>query len=338
MQQPFVSFCFTTYKRHDYLKDTLESVRSQTFQDYEVIVSDNDPEQSGRIVLEGMNDPRFKYFPNEENLGMKKSFNKSLERSSGKYIVMIADDDPVYPDMLQVLVKLSEDYPGYGLYMGGADWFCTNPKVAKLYNLKVGTNSLLSSDHELNHIQKFTASEYLLQFFSFTIMPAYLWSTCMVKREALIEMGGVPDYGTPFLGDYAFLSLMGSHSGAVVINRSLGRQTIHAQNFGRNQNDQIAQAATGFTEYLTKRLSHLESWPVAKGLMLRFTGLWVISHLAFLHHYFSGDKNDKESLKKAEEDVFRIDFMKPYKTKYFLKKNYPKLHNQIVAIKKNIKG
>src|SRR5580765_3580682 len=104
MPNPKVSFCFTTFKRHDYLKSTLESVREQTFTDFEVIISDNDPEQSGRTIVESF-DERFKYFPNNENLGMKKSFNKSLERSIGEYIVMIADDDPVYPDMLETLLN-----------------------------------------------------------------------------------------------------------------------------------------------------------------------------------------------------------------------------------------
>src|SRR6187397_681190 len=97
-RSPLVSFCFTTYKRHVHLLHTLESIRKQSFQDFEVIVSDNDPEKSGRVIVEGFNDNKFKYFPNEQNLGMKKSFNKSLERSSGEYIVMIADDDPVYPE------------------------------------------------------------------------------------------------------------------------------------------------------------------------------------------------------------------------------------------------
>src|SRR3954462_10342509 len=111
MQEPLISFCFTTYKRHDYLKDTLEGVRRQTYSNFEVIVSDNDPEQSGRVVLEAMNDSRFKYFPNNENLGMKKSFNKSLERSYGDFVVIIADDAPVYFAMLETLVELYNNYP-----------------------------------------------------------------------------------------------------------------------------------------------------------------------------------------------------------------------------------
>src|SRR4051794_22142619 len=132
---PLVSFCFTTYKRGEILKATLKSVRRQTFSDFEVIVSDNDPECSGRSFVEGMNDLRFKYFSNGENLGMKPSFNKSVERSTGEFIVMIADDDPVYFDMLETLIQLNEKCPNYGLYMGGSDWLCTNPQVAKLYKI-----------------------------------------------------------------------------------------------------------------------------------------------------------------------------------------------------------
>ena len=55
---------------------------------------------------------------------MKPSFNKSIERSSGDFIVMIADDDPVYFDMLETLINLYIKFPLKGMYMGGCDWFC----------------------------------------------------------------------------------------------------------------------------------------------------------------------------------------------------------------------
>lgn len=337
MQQPLISFCFTTYKRQAYLKETLQSVRRQTYPNFEVIVSDNDPEQSGRVIVEGINDSRFKYFPNEENLGMKKSFNKSLERSSGNFIVMIADDDPVYFDMLETLIDLQQKYPDYGLYMGGADWFCTNPKVAKLYKLHVGTNSLLSNNHELNFIQEVPKEQFLEFFFSFKFFPGYLWSTCMVRREILVSMGGTPDYGTPFLGDYAYLSIMGTQQGAIIINKSLGRQTIHSQNFGRNQNEQIVLAAKGFTEYLTNRLSHLPSWTRSKPDMERFVGHWVILHMAFLYKYYGQEEGIQTSLSIVEKEVFEIDFMKRFKLKYYMKKYFPFLHDMAVRFKKFVK-
>ncbi|WP_018614942.1 glycosyltransferase family 2 protein [Segetibacter koreensis] len=335
---PLVSFCFTTFKRGNILKSTLESIKRQTFLDYEVIVSDNDPDCSGRSVVEEMQDERFKYFPNGANLGMKPSFNKSLERSNGEFIVMIADDDPVYHDMLETLVRLQKDYPGYGLYMGGSDWYCTDPKVAKLYKINVGTNSWLSNEHEVNFVQAFSPFDFLKRFFTFKIFSSYLWSTCMVKKEVLVQMGGVPDYGTPFLGDYAYLSLMGSHSGCVVINKSLGCQTIHLENFGRNQNEQIATAARNFPAYLSQRMSALPERENIKEYILSFVGLWVVSHLSFLHNYFKSEKVKADTLSQAEKEVFAINFMKKYRFKYELKKRSPALHDQLVLLKKRLKG
>jgi glycosyltransferase involved in cell wall biosynthesis len=330
---PLVSFCVSTYKRHVHLLSTLESIRKQSFTDFEVIVSDNDPEASGKTVVEGFDDNRFKYYPNAENLGMKKSFNKSLERSSGKYIVMIADDDPVYPHMLETLVHLKDKYPGYGMYLGGCDWFCTHHEVGKLYGLKVGTNTCLSNDHDLNYTTSFEPSEFAQNLFTFKIFPHYLWSTAIVKREILIERGGVPDYGTPFLGDYAYMSIMGSYSGCVIINNSLGRQTLHNENFGRSQNEQLIIVAKNFPEYLASKMSNLKDWPLIRQQVQNFVGIWLISHLAFLHKY---GEDTGASLSKAENDIFALDFMRKYKLKYYLKRRFPALHDQLVAIKRKL--
>lgn len=332
---PLLSFCLTTYKRGEILKTTLESIQRQDFKDFEVVVSDNDVEESGRTIMAELKDPRFKYFANKKNLGMKPSFNKSLERSTGKFIVMMADDDPVYFDMASTLVGLVEKYPNYGMYMGGCDWFCTNAEIAKLYKLNIGSNSCLSNIHDLNYVQPYTADEFLLNFFSFKIFPHYLWSTCMVLRSILTEKGGIPDYGTPFLGDYAYLPIMASHSGCVVINKSLGCQTLHAGNFGRNHNEQIIIAANNYPKYVGERLNHLSSWKLIKKQILNFTGLWVVAHLSFLHRYFKKSK-DKKNFKLVEKEIFKIDFMKKYKLKYYLKTHFPLLHYQIVSLKKKL--
>jgi len=334
---PLISFCFTTFRRGAILKSTLDSIKLQGYANYEVIVSDNDPEGSGRAFVEAMEDPRFKYFCNGQNLGMKPSFNKSLERSLGEYIVMIADDDPVYPDMLQTLISLKEKYPGYGMYMGGCDWFCADKDVAKQYKLDVGTNSCISNDHDLNFVQIFTTPDFIKNLFTFRIFSHFLWSTCMVKRDILIKLGGIPDYGTPFLGDYAYMSVS-STEGCVVLNRSLGCQTIHKENFGRNQNEQLPVLTRNFPAYLEDKLSYLKEWPEIKQLMERFFGLWITGHMAFLYHYYKKNGLDNSSLLQAEKEVFQMDFVKKYKIKYVLKKKAPKLHDLIVKIKKTIRG
>ena len=334
-ERPKVSFCFTTFKRFDYLHKTLESVKNQTFTDFEVIVSDNDPEQSGRPVVESF-DQRFKYFPNEVNLGMKKSFNKSLERSSGEFIVMIADDDPVYPDMLETLMKLEKRYPGHGMYLGGCNWFCTEPGLADFYHCKVGVNSCLAH-RSIDEIQEFNAEQFLQSFFNFKVFPNYLWSCAIVGRNVMVEMGGVPDYGTAFLGDYAYMSIMGGHSGVVTINKALGHQTLHKENFGRAQNEQLVSVGPNFIDYVSARLSHLQNWPVIKKQMEHFVAVWLVRHVAFLKGYSKElkDWDNLKELKDCEKKIFQIPFMKPYKLKYYLLTHFPLLHDKAVKWKKS---
>jgi len=331
-----VSFCISTYKRKDFLRSTLDSFARQTYPNFEVIVSDNDTEESGREVVEERKDGRFRYFANGVNLGMKKSFNKSLERSSGEYIVMIADDDPVYPEMLEILVGLAGQYPGHGLYLGGCNWFCTDPRIAGLYNLKVGMNSMLAQA-PVGTVTVYPPTEFLLSFFGRKIFPAYLWSTAMVKRDVLVKMGGTPDYGTPFLGDYAYLSTMGADSGCVVINTALGHQTVHLENFGREQNDQIMKAAVNFTEFVFGKVRHLDGFPAIEKAIHQFVALWAVSHVSFLHNYHRVFHNgSRDEGRRLEKEVFSIPFIKKYRTKYWLKINAPGLHDLIVSIKKKI--
>jgi glycosyltransferase involved in cell wall biosynthesis len=336
--KPKVSFCFTTFKRYDYLRKTLESVRNQSFSDFEVIVSDNDPEQSGRTIVESF-DQRFKYFPNEENLGMKKSFNRSLERASGEFIVMIADDDPVYPDMLETLLNLAEKYPGHGMYLGGCNWFCTDPHLADFYNCKVGVNSCLAA-RPIDEVQEFSADGFLMNFFNFKIFPNYLWSCAIVKKDVMIEMGGVPDYGTAFLGDYAYMSIMGGYSGCVTINKALGHQTLHTQNFGRAQNEQLVIVGPNFINYVSSKLSQVHNWPVIKKNMEHFVAVWIVRHVSFLKAYSkqTNDISNLNEIRNCEKKIFSIPFMKSYKIKYYLLTNFPFLHDKMVKWKKNLKS
>lgn len=331
-KKPWVSFCMSTYKRPDFLKKTLYSILRQTFSDFEIVISDNDPENSAEPVVKEINDPRIRYFSNGGNLGMIKSFNKSIERSSADYIVMITDDDPVYIDALETFHQVYTDHPGYGMYLGGCDWYCTHPDVAGLYKMKVGTNSCLSNEYEINYTKALSGAEFLQLFFTFGLFTHYLWSTCMVSREILLRSGGVPDYGTPFLGDYAYLGIIGSHGGCVFINKALGCQTLHLQNFGRNQNEQIAVAARNFPAYVESHVAKMPEWPLIREKMNRFTGMWVVSHMAFLYAY-----TKKTDLRPIEKEVFLIGSMKQYRLKYFMKTRLPFIHDMIVRLKKSVK-
>ncbi len=323
----------STYKRGETLTKTLRSIQLQTFANFEVIITDNDEEQSGKPFVAVLNDPRFKYFPNNQNMGMKPSFNRALSLASGKFIVMIADDDPVYPFMLETLVRLKDEYPGYGMYMGGCDWFCEAHEVARLYKMKVGTNSCLSNNMDLSEIKVYSSSSFLKILFTFGLFTHFLWSTCIVKKELLLKMGGVPDYGTAFLGDYAYMSISCMDQGCVIINKSLGQQTLHKENFGRTQNEQLPVLMRNFIPFLSDRLNSVSDWPEIKVYITRFLGSWITGHMAFLYHYNKENSIADQSFYSMEKEVLKYPEVKPFLKKYHIKKRFPQLHDNIVLLK-----
>ena len=334
---PLVSFCMSTYKRGEILYETLMSIKRQTYTNFEVIISDNDTDASGKIWVEKLKDVRFKYFTNSTNLGMKPSFNKSIERSVGEFIVMIADDDPVYFDMLETLTNLYNLFPLKGMFMGGCDWFCVDAKTAAFYNMKLGTNSCLSNKLLYKEVKNFTAEEFLIQFFTFKFFPHYLWSCCMVKKSIINGFGGTPDYGTPFLGDYAYMSTMATVNGAVVINKALGCQTLHDSNFGRNQHDQLITVSTNLPNYFIPKIKNFKGAKEIEKVFFHFLGMAMVSHISFLQAYFKKEKVAVPELNEASKKVFALPYMKPFLFKYFIKKNYPIAHDLLVKLKKKLK-
>lgn len=334
---PLVSFCMSTYKRGEILYETLMSIKRQTYTNFEVIISDNDTDASGKIWVEKLKDVRFKYFTNSTNLGMKPSFNKSIERSVGEFIVMIADDDPVYFDMLETLTNLYNLFPLKGMFMGGCDWFCVDAKTAAFYNMKLGTNSCLSNKLLYKEVKNFTAEEFLIQFFTFKFFPHYLWSCCMVKKSIINGFGGTPDYGTPFLGDYAYMSTMATVNGAVVINKALGCQTLHDSNFGRNQHDQLITVSTNLPNYFIPKIKNFKGAKEIEKVFFHFLGMAMVSHISFLQAYFKKEKVAVPELNEVAKKVFALPYMKPFLFKYFIKKNYPIAHDLLVKLKKKLK-
>ena len=92
--QPFFSICIPVYKNIKYLDRLLQSIRIQTFNDYEVVVSDDSPDDTVEQFLK-MNyaDIPLAYYRNTKALGTPANWNFAIEKATGTWIKLIHDDD-----------------------------------------------------------------------------------------------------------------------------------------------------------------------------------------------------------------------------------------------------
>ena len=132
-EKPLVSCIMSTYNRYDYLKESIDSILNQTYQNFELIIVLEKCENQEKIekILKGYNDNRIIIIKNEEKLGFPKSLNIGIENAKGKYIARMDDDDISLPERFEKQVDFLENHPEYGI--------CgTNAKFFGKYNTVIG--------------------------------------------------------------------------------------------------------------------------------------------------------------------------------------------------------
>ena len=99
-----ISIIMPVYNSQDHLKDTLDYILNQTFDDFELIcVNDGSGDDSLEILNDySFKDSRIKVF-SQENKGQGSARNKGLEHCTGKYVYFMDADDCIIPEFLELV-------------------------------------------------------------------------------------------------------------------------------------------------------------------------------------------------------------------------------------------
>ena len=97
-----VSIIMPTYNRADTIGRAIDSVRRQTFQDWELIIVDDGSTDGTPSVVEGL-DPRIRLI-RQQNAGCYVARNNGLRNSRGKYLTFIDSDDEWFPHFLEITI------------------------------------------------------------------------------------------------------------------------------------------------------------------------------------------------------------------------------------------
>ena len=100
-----ISIALASYNGSKYIREQLDSILEQTYQDFELIICDDcSTDNTWQILQEyAQKDSRIKVFENERNLGFKKNFEKAISLCNGKYIALSDQDDIWIDNHLEVL-------------------------------------------------------------------------------------------------------------------------------------------------------------------------------------------------------------------------------------------
>jgi len=115
--RPTVSFGVPVYNGEAGIDAALESLRAQTFEDLEIIVSDNASTDGTEEICRSHArlDPRVRYVRNERNVGVARNFNGLFRLASGRYFKWAPHDDVVAPEFLARCVEALEADPAVAI-------------------------------------------------------------------------------------------------------------------------------------------------------------------------------------------------------------------------------
>lgn len=191
---PQVSVLMPVYNTASFLREAMDSILSQTFEDFELIVLDDCSPDNAEEVLDAYDDPRIVRYRGEKNVGLSNVLNEGLDIAQGKYIARMDSDDISMPNRLQVQVDYLEAHPEVDLVSVGMQLFGAKEEVwiREQDPEKVKISALFHSPvlHASSVWRKESFERHGLRFRQ-EMVPAEdydLWTRALVKGLKLVNL------------------------------------------------------------------------------------------------------------------------------------------------------
>ncbi len=171
---PFFSIIIPLYNKEKYIRETLNSVFSQYFSDYEIIIINDGSKDNGGNIVRELAAPRIRYYETE-NKGVSSARNLGISLAEGKFIAFLDADDYWYPHFLEEIHTYICRFPEQKVFATAIE-FEYKGKVSKAkYSVEK------TSDYEI------------VDFFEASYHEAVLFTSASVFEKSVFADAGVFD-------------------------------------------------------------------------------------------------------------------------------------------------
>ena len=271
---PLVSVCVPTFNGYQYIAEALQSIEHQTYQNIEIIVSDDASTDGTLEILETFKNQAdipvhiFHHLPN----GIGANWNNCLKHASGKYIKFLFQDDVMLPGCLEEMISVFEQYPKVAMVASKRDFIIETRMKTDQINQWVATYGDLQAHMHLPpqdiHILD-KAIFGLPTFYASPLNKVGEPSVVMFKKDIISKVGYF-DKNLKQILDYEYWYRILKKHPVAIINKPLVKFRLHqnqATNVNRNQNIDDYQY---YEQILYKDYYSLLHPKVKKRLYLKF--------------------------------------------------------------------
>jgi glycosyltransferase involved in cell wall biosynthesis len=175
-----------TFNRAGLLREAIESVLAQTFTNFRLIVSDNASDDDTPHVVRAFSDERIDYVRSERNVGAIGNLNRLIALAETEFLVLLPDDDVLYPGHLGAAVEVLERFETIGLAHSAFEWIDARSRVIRRVN-PLRSRSPVTIERRDLALERLMVSHDGLCFASVTY-----------RTRAIVEAGGFREEEEPF--------------------------------------------------------------------------------------------------------------------------------------------
>ena len=213
INNPLVSIVINCYNGEKYLRQSIESILDQSYQNLELIFWDNHSTDQSKNIIKSYDDKRIKYYFSQNHSTLYQARNLALKECKGEFISFLDVDDYYLKDRIvkQLLhfkdQKVGVTYSNYYRY------------YEDINKKKLLTNKMLPSGN---------LTKYILEESQISFM------TVMIRKKSLESLQFNFDQKYSIIGDYDLLYRLSFNWDFYYIKEPLAVYRIHDDNFSKN--------------------------------------------------------------------------------------------------------
>lgn len=225
IESPKVSIGLPVYNGENFVREAIDSILSQTFEDFELIISDNASVDQTEEICRAFaaQDERVRYFRNQENVGASRNFTRVFELASGEYFKWAAHDDVCLPDFLSRCVEVLDQDPSVVLCQSRAASIGADGEIIRQWEI----NPELGSAYPHQRFKEILAIGEEIYF---------VWG--LIRRNILAKtplLGSYVGHDRPLLSGLSLLGRIQQIPEVLFLMREHQDRSVHTHNWRRPQ-------------------------------------------------------------------------------------------------------
>jgi alpha-1,3-rhamnosyltransferase len=259
IDNPLISIIIPSYNHEKYVGVAIESIYTQTYKNFELIVIDDGSSDNSHNILINLQKKYHFTYIHRKNKGLIKTLNEALELSKGEYFTMLGSDDYYKNNKLELQINFFKKNPDYVLCYGNITFIDSNGEILKNGKIKKFKSGKIFND---------------LLYENFIPLPTIMLKTSIIKEFKFDEKF--------FLEDYPLLLKIAKKYKIGFLENSLTFYRLHENNVSSNIIKMITEVENILAIYKTE-IGYKKA--ISKWYLRWFTDLAKTNYKDFTYKY-----------------------------------------------------